>query len=238
MKNWIFIVILYLGMISCNNSHKTSEIAIPDATVVQNDSLKNSDTAKIAHQIAKAQGIQNWKAISKISFTFNVDRNGNHFERSWIWKPKTHDIQMISGKDTVSYNRSKLDTVTMKTDAAFINDKYWLLAPFQLVWDKGMEFSIKENQIAPISKDTLEKLSIVYPDQGGYTPGDAYDLFYDKNFKIREWTYRKGNTSEPSLTTTWEDYNNFDGINIALMHRNDAGDFKLYFTNISVVNDL
>src|SRR5690606_24023375 len=116
-----------------------------------------------------------------IAFTFNVDRNGKHSERSWIWKPKSQVIIFISSKDTIKYNRSRMDSVSMKTDAAFINDKYWMLAPFQLVWDKGMEFSEKENVVAPISKDTLSQLTIVYPNEGGYTPGDAYDFFYDSN---------------------------------------------------------
>ncbi len=237
MKGKIFIMVLFLGIIGCNNSNKTSEPPISETTATQNDSLQYLDVPQIARQIAEASGIQNWKKVSEIAFTFNVDRNGNNFERSWIWKPKSEDIQMISSNDTVNYNRAKMDSLVIKTDAAFINDKYWMLAPFQLVWDKGMEFSEKKNVVAPISKDTLNQLTIVYPNDGGYTPGDAYDFFYDKNFRIKEWNYRKGNSPDPNLTATWEDYKNFDGIDIATMHRNETGDFKLYFTDISVKAD-
>ncbi|QAA80278.1 hypothetical protein EI546_00355 [Aequorivita sp. H23M31] len=234
MKGEFFLAALFFGIISCNNSNKTSEPSLSETNLSQVDSVQYGDIPENARQIAEACGIQNWNKVSEIAFTFNVDRDGNHFERSWIWNPKSQDIKMVSSKDSVNYNRSKMDSLTMKTDAAFINDKYWLLAPFQLVWDKGMEFSTKENVVSPISKDTLSQLTIVYPNDGGYTPGDAYDFFYDKNFRIQEWNYRKENSPEPSLTSTWEDYKDFEGIVIATMHRNNSNNFKLYFTNISV----
>jgi len=36
------------------------------------------------------------------------------------------------------------------------------------------------------------------------------------------------------MTTTWEGYENFNGIEIAKKHKDSIGNFKLYFTNISV----
>lgn len=59
-------------------------------------------------------------------------------------------------------------------------------------------------------------------------------LFYDEDYKVREWNYRKSNAPEPSITTTWEDYKNYNGIEIGTMHKDATGDFKLYFTDISV----
>ena len=227
MKISYTILTVFLVFLSCNNSQKSSEVELID----EKDSLQNLD---IRHQIANANGYENWKDVSELAFTFNVDRGENHFDRSWIWNPKTGAVSMFSAADTISYNRSQMDSLTLKTDAAFINDKYWLLAPFQMVWDEGITFSEKENAVAPISKDTLNQLTIVYGNEGGYTPGDAYDFFYDKNYKIKEWNYRQGNTKAPSMSTTWEDYENFNGIEIAKMHKDSTGGFKLYFSNISV----
>lgn len=224
----LFILFLLLG---CTNGQKSSQNANSESTLAQSDSLQNKP---IGHTIANANGYENWNNISEIAFTFNVDRGANHFERSWSWKPKSNEVSLISEKDTTSYNRSQMDSLHLKTDAAFINDKYWLLAPFQLVWDKGIIMTEEQNALAPISKDTLHQLTIVYPDQGGYTPGDAYDFFYDENHKIREWNYRKSNAQTPTMSTTWEDYQSFNGIEIATTHRDSTGNFKLYFTNISV----
>ncbi|WP_245617570.1 hypothetical protein [Siansivirga zeaxanthinifaciens] len=90
-------------------------------------------TPPISEQIAKAHGFEHWKDVSQLHFTFNVDKDSTHFERSWIWKPKTGDITLISGNDTISYNSNSLDSLSLKADKGFINDKFWLLAPFQLV---------------------------------------------------------------------------------------------------------
>ena len=227
MKNLLSIVFIAITLISCNNN-KNSEKP-------ENNQSIPEENLTTAEKIANANGYESWKDVSEITFTFNVDRGDNHFDRSWSWKPKTGDVSSMASKGTaVNYNRSQIDSLTKETDAAFINDKYWLLAPFQLVWDEGTTFSEKENTVAPISKDTLNQVTIVYGNEGGYTPGDAYDFFYDENYKIKEWNYRKGNAEKPSMSTTWEDYENFNGIEIAKIHKDSTGGFKLYFTNISV----
>ena len=187
-----------------------------------------------AEKIALKNGYLNWKNVNEIAFTFNVDRGERHFERSWVWKPKTEDIILVSATDTVAYNRKSMDSIAIKTDASFINDKYWLLAPFNLVWDAGLTFSEKEQVIAPISKDTLDQLTIVYANEGGYTPGDAYDFYFGKDYIIKEWAYRKANDSIPSLITTWEDYETFNEIKISKMHKDSTGNWKLFFSNIRV----
>jgi hypothetical protein len=35
------------------------------------------------------------------------------------------------------------------------------------------------------------------------TPGDAYDLYIDKNY-MAEWIYRSKGVEKPSLNTRWE----------------------------------
>ena len=202
------------------------------AMACKNDKTTGGTT--IAQNIAYKNGFEHWENVSEIQFTFNVDRDSAHFERSWTWKPKSGDVVMMDQKDTVRYNRSQMDSLVQKTDAAFINDKYWLLAPFNLAWDEGTTFSEQPDVVSPISKDTLNLLTMVYSGKGGYTPGDAYDFYYDDDFMIREWTYRRGNDSLPTVSTTWEGYETFKNITISTMHKDGTGDFKLYFTNVSV----
>ncbi len=224
-----FLPLLLMALLFSCNSKKNNIENIGEATT---DSLSAGETTAL--KIAKANGLDVWKNVSEIKFTFNVNSGENHFYRSWIWKPERGDVTMMTAKDTVNYNRSKLDSITKNTDAAFINDKYWLLAPFQLAWDEGTTFSEKENVLAPISGDTLHQLTVVYGNEGGYTPGDAYDFFYDKNYKVKEWNYRQGNAPTPTKSTTWEDYKDENGLEIATMHRDSTNTFKLYFTDISV----
>lgn len=187
-----------------------------------------------AEKIANANGFQNWKNVTELQFTFNVDRDTTHFKRSWIWHPKTEDIIMISGKDTISYNQKAIDSISMNADKAFINDNYWLLAPFHLVWDTSATISDPSIAEAPISKAPLNKITITYTNAGGYTPGDAYDFYYADDFIIKEWIYRKSNSEVPTMMTTWEDYEDFNGIKIAKTHKRPNENWTLHFTNIKI----
>lgn len=189
----------------------------------------------IFQKIANANGFQEWKNVEEIKFTFNVDRDTTHFQREWTWKPKTNDIIASSAKENISYNWSDMDSITHKTNAGFINDKFWLLAPYQLIWDAdNLTHKLHQEAVAPISKSTMQKLTIVYGNEGGYTPGDAYDIYFKDDFIIQEWVFRKANQLEPSMITSFEDYKMINGLNIATMHKMAEGNFKLYFTGVEV----
>ncbi|QCW99147.1 hypothetical protein FGM00_03085 [Aggregatimonas sangjinii] len=189
----------------------------------------------ILQKVANANGFENWANVEKIKFTFNVDRDTSHFERTWIWQPKTNDITAISDEGTMEYNWSEMDSAAHKTNAGFINDKYWLLAPYQLVWDSdNITHEHSAEAEAPISKKTMQKLTITYGAEGGYTPGDAYDFYFGDDFIVQEWVFRKGNAPTPSMMTTFEDYEDINGIKLAKIHKMPEGNFKLYFTDIEM----
>ena len=216
--NFRLLLLSLILLISCKSETKTE---LKDLT--------------IAEKIANAHGFEKWKDVSSIKFTFNVDADSTHFERKWLWKPKTNEVTLFKDSiNTITYKRAAVDSLTTQTDASFINDKYWLLAPFNMVWDKGTTVSepIKEN--APVSKKTLNKITLTYTGKGGYTPGDAYDFYYNDDFIIQEWIFRKSNTPNPSMATTWEDYEDFNGLKIAKSHKKDGGNWNLNFTDIEV----
>lgn len=189
----------------------------------------------ILEKVANANGLQNWKNVEEIKFTFNVDRDTTHFERTWTWKPKTNDITATTAEGTINYNWSNMDSVANKTNAGFINDKYWLLAPYQIAWDAdNVKHTYIKKAEAPMSKKPMQKLTIVYGGEGGYTPGDAYDFYFGDDLMIKEWVFRRSNQAEPSMITSFEDYKIIKGLNIATMHKMGEGNFKLYFTNVEV----
>lgn len=211
-------------------------LCITSSFIVSQKITKNDiQETIILEKIANANGFQNWKNVEEIRFTFNVDRDTTHFERSWVWKPKTNDITAITADKTLEYNWSNMDSTANKTNGSFINDKYWLLTPFQLVWDADNithEHTIKTE--APISKKQMQKLTIVYGSEGGYTPGDAYDFYFSDEYIIQEWVFRKANSPIPSMTTTFEDYEEINGLKFAKSHKMPDNNFNLYFTGIEV----
>ncbi|MEA1786686.1 hypothetical protein U1E44_11330 [Arenibacter sp. GZD96] len=204
-------------------------------TEKKSDSTPLEKEQSILEKVAYAHGFQHWKNVTKLQFTFNVERDTSHFERSWVWYVKTNDVLALSGQDTLRYNRRQMDSVALKTNGGFINDKYWLMAPYNLVWDKA-NFTYKHHPeaLAPISNKPMQKLTIVYGNEGGYTPGDAYDFFFENDFLVKEWNFRRGNADEPSMSTTWEANIEANGLVLSTVHNNAEGNFKLHFTGIVV----
>ncbi|MDT0293205.1 hypothetical protein ACFQ3R_08945 [Mesonia ostreae] len=219
------ILVFILG--SCEESAEKKAEQVQD---------KDSKEISLLQKIANANGFQEWKNVDHVSFTFNIDRDTTHFERSWEWKPKENKIKMLASNDTLEYhtNHVEKDSTLAKADQAFINDKYWLLFPFQLVWDQGFTHSIKENVISPLKNEKVTELTIDYNAEDGYTPGDRYKVYIDSNYTIKEWAYYPGASKEPRMTTTWEDYETQKGIKFAKTHKDSTANFKLYFTKVSI----
>ena len=182
----------------------------------------------IAKKIANAHGFENWKNVSEISFTF-------FGKRSWTWEPKSNNVKLITETDTITYNRKNMDSTSTKYDRGFVNDKFWLLIPFQLVWDADASISEPIEAQAPISKMAMNKIILTYSSEGGYTPGDAYDIYFDNEYIIKEWAYRKGNATKAGLVNTFENYQDYNGIKIALDHKKGEGDWNLAFSNVEVI---
>lgn len=225
MKLKLIIIAVALILTSCKSDK---------AETTSNDTKELT----VAEKIATAHGFENWKNVSEIKFTFKVDRDtikGNG--RTWSWQPKTNTVSMSAGTRNVTYNQNKIDSTNMGADQAFINDKFWLLVPFQLVWDSAATLSEPIKAEAPISKTQMDMITITYSNEGGYTPGDAYDIYYGSDYLIKEWAFRKGNAETASLTNTFENYQDFNGIKIAIDHKRDGGKWNLNFGDVSVTLD-
>lgn len=197
-------------------------------------SCKDNKEFTAIEKIANAHGFQNWQNVKTFEFTFGGKTDDVSSGRSWVWNPKTDDVKLTSNNETTNYNRNSMDSIAMKSDKAFINDKFWALIPFQLIWDEGTTVSNPEKAKSPVKQQNLNKITITYSNEGGYTPGDAYDIYYNDEYIIKEWSYRKGNTPEPSLSNTFENYKTFNGLKIAEHHKQAEGDWNLLVRNIKV----
>ena len=218
-------LLLLVAFAGCREVATTTDLAVTQEVAPKT----------LLEKLAGKHGFENWDKVRRLQFTFNVDRDTSHFERTWIWEPQANTVTSITGSDTLTFNRDLVDSLTMRSDAAFINDKYWFLAPYQWVWDKeSFTHEFQETAQAPISGKPASKLTIVYGNEGGYTPGDAYDFYFGKDSVLQEWVYRKENQPEPSLATTWENYKDEKGLLLSTHHQNAEGNFKLYFTGIRV----
>ena len=208
---------------------------------VKKQNTSSADKNSLTEKIADAYGINSFSKIKTITYTFNVKFNGKTFSRKWEWNPGTKEVSYW-GKDKggkeehITYNKNKpLDEKTKKIDAGFINDNYWLLFPFHLVWDRNVKFTDEGMKKYPIGKGEGRCLVVKYADNVGYTPGDEFKLYLDKNYKIHQWIYLKGGSNKNPRPATWEGNKDFDGITISTMHTGPDHKFKLWFSGIKVV---
>jgi hypothetical protein len=206
-----------------------STILITISMLVGVDAYSKPETVE---KIAKAYGIENFKNVRQISYTFNVEINGNEIHRRWTWYPKTDDVEFVDLQ--IKYPRDFIPVELKDTDHNFINDNYWLLFPFHLVWDKDIEFEeTGEKQLSPVKNEKLNRLIVKYVNNKGYTPNDIYELYYDDDYIIKEWVYRKRGSYTNKRAATWESNNNHNGIIISENHLG-KNNFRLWFTDIEI----
>lgn len=220
MKKLIFILAILVA--SCNQNKKKEISPVEDTNL------------EAYEKIAMANGIKEFDSISQIKFTFNVELNDSiRSKRRWVWNTKSNRISLTEKDSTMSYTKKdSLAKTDQYIDSRFINDSYWLLFPYQLMWSNG-ELSEVKTATAPISEKEMKMMTVKYPSEGGYTPGDSYDIYFDDDYMIREWVYKSSDGTRESAST-WENYKNFKGMKIATEHKSKDGNFRLFFTDISV----
>lgn len=211
------VFLLGLLMLACQSSPQKQKTVTP---------------ADVAQAVAIHYGYNNWDTVTSLQFSFNVKKDSISVTRSYRWFPKENRVVYSDIQDTIAFLHPNSDSLFTTLDKKFINDKYWLLAPYHLIWDANLKYSLATD-IAPISGKELQKLSVQYPAEGGYTPGDAYD-FYLEEAEIIEWSYRKGGQAAPTLTTTWEKTIAMEGLRLCTHHTDSTGTFNLFFTDLKI----
>ena len=200
----------------------------------------------IAQQVAKTFGIDSFGQIETMRYTWNVEfPDGRKIANKWEWSPKT-DTVSYEGKDKagnpvkVTYQRSKLDSqsdvVKKEIDPQFANDQYWVLLPFHLVWD-GAAATDDGQQKLPIGDGSAQRIAMKYPSEGGYQPGDTWDLYIGPDKRIEEITYQRGAPNPPHLVSAkYADYKKAGPLLISTDHPGivDGKSFRLTLTDVSV----
>jgi hypothetical protein len=204
--------------------------------------------APILDQVAKTYGIDSWDKIDAIRYTWNIDIPGL-FKAShkWEWEPKTGKITFEStdkaGKPVkVAYDSSQLssqsDQVKNEVEPAFVNDNYWLLFPFHAYWDKSATITNQGTKKLPIGAGSATLVTVKYPaEAGGYTPGDTWDLYVGKDYRVQTMVYHRGGNKPPQLVTaSWTGNKKAGPVVVSTEHRGNADGKPLHpwITNVAV----
>jgi len=200
----------------------------------------------IAEQIAKTYGLDSFGQIDAIRYTFNAEFPGVNLSRAWVWEPKTGQVS-FEGKDKdgkpvkATYVRSQLDSqaayVKEDVDPGFVNDQYWLLFPFHVYWDTSANVQDKGMQGLPLGSGSSKLISVKYPSEGGYTPGDTWDLYVGKDNRVEQFVYHRGGPKKPStVVATWEGYKKAGPLLISTDHHGtaDGNPLRIFISDLSV----
>ena len=200
----------------------------------------------IIEKIAKTYGVDSFGQIEAIRYTWNAQFPGVNVSRSWVWEPKTGKVS-YEGKDKegkpvkVTYVRSQLssqpDNVKNEVDPGFNNDNYWLLFTLHAYWDTGATVTDQGTHKLPIGSGSAELVSVKYPNEGGYTPGDTWDLYVGKDYRVEQFVYHRGGPIKPSVViATWAGYKKAGPLLISTDHRGtaDGKPLRVFITDVAV----
>jgi hypothetical protein len=200
----------------------------------------------IVDEIAKTYGLDSWGQIEGLRYTFNLQWPGLKLSETWEWEPKTGKVT-YEGKDKAgkpvkaTYLRSELSSqpanVKDEIDPAFMNDQYWLIFPFHAVWDTGAKEEDKGMQKLPIGKGSAKLVVVKYSSDGGYTPGDTWELYVGSDNRVEALLFRHGGKAKPSVViATWTGYKKAGPLLISTEHRGtaDGKPLHLWFSDVSV----
>jgi hypothetical protein len=92
-------------------------------------------------------------------------------------------------------------------------------------------------QKLPIGNASAERIVVKYPSEGGYAPGDTWELFVGADKRVEEFIYRRGGPKKPSVViTTWADYKKAGPLLISMDHHGtaDGNPLRIFFSDVSV----
>jgi hypothetical protein len=216
------------------------------AVLVFGAASRAQERPPIAQQLAKTAGLDSFGQIEAIRYTFNLDLGDVNVSRTWTWEPKTDRVS-YEGKDKagkpvkVTYLRAQVGSqpavVQDEIEPAFVNDQYWLLFPFHVVWDGSATVEDTGMHELPLGKGSARRVLVKYPAEGGYTPGDTWELYVGTDNRIEQFIYHRGGPKKPSVVvTTWVDYKKAGPLLVSLDHRGtaDGKPVRVFLSDVSV----
>jgi hypothetical protein len=201
----------------------------------------------ILDQVAKTFGVDSWDKVEAIRYTWNGEITGLFkAAHKWEWEPKTGKVSFEGvGKDgkpvKVTYDSSQLssqsDQVKNEVEPSFVNDNYWVLFPFHAYWDKSASAIDQGKFNLPVGPGMAELVPVKYPADGGYTPGDTWDLYVGKDNRVVYFVYHRGGAKPPSrVFATWAGYKKAGPILFSTEHRGfaDGKPLHIFITDVAV----
>ncbi len=197
--------------------------------------------ADLRQAIAGAYGVEAFGRVELIRFETNVEEAGTLVRRRWIWEPRADRVvyQGIGSQlNPTAYHRGKLDADPSgrlaRIDRWFAADVRWLLFPLHLTWEGEAAVEAAGRDFLPVGWGRALKVVVTYPPRGGSAPGDVYELFVDRGYRLVAWACRPGGNEGEARASTWEDHRAVGPLTVAMVRNGKDGGFRLWFSDVAV----
>ena len=205
--------------------------------------------------IAALGGQAAWDAARQFQFDFVVEKDGQAIARfSHAWDRYTGDYRLTGtekagapfavyfnvntrqGRVFVNGRSVEGDEAAKHLENAyerFINDTYWLLAPWK-VFDPGVNRVYDGEKPCP-GGGTCDVLKLTFGENVGLTPRDTYWLWIARDgHRMVQWQYVLNGADEPPTTVAWNDWRKLGGIWLSLDKPMTGRPVSIRFENTSV----
>jgi hypothetical protein len=210
----------------------------------------------LGHELIAALGGEAaWEKARQFRFDFVVAREGKEIARfSHLWDRYTGDYRLTGTEKTgapyaVYFNVNTREGRVFVNGSSvegepkaehlknayerFINDMYWLLAPWK-VFDPGVHRSYDGEKPCP-DGSPCDILKLTFGESVGLTPRDVYWLWISQEGRrMVQWQYVLNGAAEPPTTAQWNDWQKFDGILLSLERPFTGRPVTVRFENVSV----
>lgn len=209
----------------------------------------------VGHELIAAMGGEDaWEKARQFRFDFVVVKQGAEVARvSHAWDRYTGDYR-LQGVDkagapyTVYFNvntragRAYVNGVPAEGDERdkrlgsayerFINDTYWLLAPWK-IFDPGVHLAYDSERIGPAG-GACDVLRLSF-ENVGLTPKDVYWMWIEREpRRMVQWQYVLGGASDPPAAAAWKDWQKVGGIMLSLDKPLFGEPFEIRFDRVTV----
>jgi hypothetical protein len=204
--------------------------------------------------IAAMGGEAAWEKARQFQFDFVVVKEGQEVARfSHAWDRYTGDYR-VAGVDksgapyVVYFNVNTKDGKALVNDVPaepaenakrvegaygrFINDTYWLLAPWK-IFDPGVHLAYDGEKPCP-GGGVCDVLRLSF-ENVGLTPKDVYWLWITRDGRrMLQWQYVLGGAEEPPTTAEWKDWREMGGLMLSTEKPMSGEPFVIRFDEVAV----
>jgi hypothetical protein len=91
-------------------------------------------------------------------------------------------------------------------------------------------------QKLPLGTGSAQKVAVKYPSDGGYSPGDTWELYVGTDGRIQEIAYHRDGPAKFEVMATWTDYKKAGPLLLSMDRRGtyNGDPLRVSFSKVAV----